>query len=235
MNMELFLFSRCGPNPAKPLFDHIKFWVFDLDNTLYPASSSLFSQIDIRMGKFIADHFNLSAENAYRLQKKYYREHGTTLRGLMDLHDVDPIEFLDYVHDIDYQVLKPSPELGEILRILPGKKVVFTNGDRNHAGRVLDRLGVRDCFDGVFDIVAANFIPKPEKASYEAMMKTLHIEGDKAAMFEDMACNLVPAHAIGMTTILVCDPMVSPKFPEGDIPWVDCVVDDLPALLRSLS
>lgn len=228
--------SRFGSNSSKSLFDHIKFWVFDLDNTLYPASSSLFSQIDIRMGEFIADHFNLSSENARRLQKKYYREHGTTLRGLMDMHDdVDPMRFLDYVHDIDYQVLKPSPELAEILRALPGKKVIFTNGDQTHARRVLDRLEVSDCFDGVFDIVAANFIPKPEKASYEAMVKALSIEGDKAAMFEDIARNLAPAHAIGMTTILVRDPTTEPEFPEGDMPWVDCVVDDLPALLRSLS
>jgi len=184
-------------------FEHVEAWVFDLDNTLYPADCNLFAEIDSRMGEFIARRFGVSPEEAQRMRKHYYYEYGTTLAGLMRLHDVCPNAFLDYVHDIDLSVIAPAPELGDALDALPGRKFIFTNGSRRHAESVIARLGIDGRFDGVFDIHAADFVPKPERAAYERFIGAHAIAAGSAAMFDDLPHNLRTAHGLGMTTVLV--------------------------------
>jgi putative hydrolase of the HAD superfamily len=193
-------------------FDHVEAWVFDLDNTLYPADCNLFAEIDARMGRFIAKRFGVSIAEAQALRKTYYYQYGTTLAGLMRLHDVCPNAFLDYVHDIDLSVVEPAPELGEALDALPGRKFIFTNGSRKHAESIAMRLGLDGRFEDVFDIRAANFIPKPETATYEAFICAHGVLPRAAAMFDDLPQNLRPAHALGMTTVLVaCAPTDHPE------------------------
>lgn len=199
--------------------DHVDAWVFDLDNTLYPASSSLFPQIDVRMRQFIADALKLSLDDAFALQKRYYREYGTTLRGLMLSHGVEPAEFLAYVHDIDCTVLSPAPQLDAALDRLAGRKVIFTNGSERHALNVLDRLGLTRHFDGIFDIKAADYIPKPNAESYRRMAARHGIAATRAAMFEDIARNLLPAAAAGMITVWVRE--------EGHTHWSGDAGSDL--------
>ncbi|MBF0393072.1 MAG: pyrimidine 5'-nucleotidase [Alphaproteobacteria bacterium] len=186
--------------------DHVEAWVFDLDNTLYPASCTLFPQIDVRMRAFIAERLGLPLDEAFRLQKRYYREYGTTLRGLMLVHGVEPTAFLDYVHEIDCSVLTPCGRLDAALGRLPGRKMVFTNGSERHAVNVLGRLGIARHFDGIFDIGAADYIPKPQPATYDLMARRHGVDPRRAAMFEDIHANLRPAAAIGMTTVWVNDP-----------------------------
>ena len=178
-------------------------WVFDLDNTLYCASTNLFGQIDVRMKSFIADFLNLHPDEAFKLQKQYFREYGTTLRGLMDRHGVNPRDFLDHVHDIDVSVVEANPALDQALESLPGRKIIFTNADTGHAERVMDRLGVRHHFEGVFDIFASNFVPKPEPVVYRALVEYYDLTPETCIMFEDMARNLKPAAEMGMTTVWV--------------------------------
>lgn len=184
-------------------FTHIKDWVFDLDNTLYPAKHDLFHQVDQRMTEFIARVLDLSAVEARRLQKLYLRDYGTTLAGLMNRHAMEPTAFLDFVHDIDVSVLPPSPELAAHLSALPGRKFIFTNGTRGHAERVATQLGVLDQFEDIFDIVSANYVPKPNADIYPTMVAKFNLQADKTVFFEDMARNLKPAHDLGMTTVLV--------------------------------
>ena len=183
--------------------NHIDCWIFDLDNTLYPASCNLFDQVDRRIGAFIAELLQVDAVEARRLQKHYFREYGTTLRGLMNHHGIVPARFLDYVHAIDVSPVPPSPALDAALAALDGRKLIFTNGSVAHAERVMNRLGVAGHFTGVFDIVAADYQPKPNPATYAAMVARHGVDPRAAAMFEDLAHNLVPAAALGMTTILV--------------------------------
>lgn len=182
---------------------HIDTWVFDLDNTLYPATANLFPQIDVRMKAFIADFLGLDLDEAFRLQKAYYREHSTTLRGLMINHAVDPDAFLDFVHDIDHTVLNPDPELGAVLERLPGRKLVYTNGSADHADGVLQALGVADRFEAVFDIRAGGYIPKPDPDSYRRFLNSHAFDPRSAIMFEDSVKNLKPAEDMGMVTVLV--------------------------------
>jgi len=184
-------------------FEHVEAWVFDLDNTLYPADCNLFAEIDTRMGEFIAERFGVSAEEAQRMRKTYYYEYGTTLAGLMRLHDVCPEAFLDYVHNIDLSVIAPAPELRNALDALPGRKFIFTNGSRKHAESVITRLGLDGRFDEVFDIHAAEFVPKPERAAYERFIGAHAIAVGSAAMFDDLPHNLRTAYGLGMTTVLV--------------------------------
>lgn len=178
-------------------------WVFDLDNTLYPASTNLFAQIDVRMKAFIAGALGLSPEDAFKLQKQYYRMYGTSLRGLILHHDVDPDAFLDYVHDIDHSVLNADPRLEALLAALPGRKLIYTNGSAYHAESVMKRLGVAHHFEDIFDIRAGLLIPKPDPAGYAAMIAKHAVTPAKAVMFEDSHKNLGPAAALGMKTVWV--------------------------------
>jgi putative hydrolase of the HAD superfamily len=186
-----------------PALSRIETWVFDLDNTLYPASSSLFPQIDIRMRRFIAERLDLSLDEAFALQKRYYREFGTTLRGLMLVHKIEPEAFLSFVHDIDCTVLDAAPRLDSALAGLEGRKLIFTNGSERHAENVLGRLGIARHFEGIFDIRAAGFVPKPQPECYRTMVERHAFDPRSALMVEDIHRNLVPAAAIGMTTLWV--------------------------------
>ena len=185
-------------------FDHIEAWVFDLDNTLYPADCNLFAQIDRRMGEFIAESFGIPLHEAQSVRETYYYEHGTTLAGLVRLHDVAPDKFLDYVHDIDLSAVAPCPELAAALRALPGRKFIFTNGSRKHAEAVAQRLGVLDQFSDICDIHALDYVyPKPMREAYERFARAHDVMPPTAAMFDDLPHNLETAHGLGMTTVLV--------------------------------
>ncbi len=178
-------------------------WIFDLDNTLYPAECNLFAQVDKRMGEFIAGFLKISFEEARALQKDYYLDYGTTLAGLMNCHGIEPAEFLDYVHDIDFSVLPKAPKLEKALDRLPGEKFIFTNGTAAYAEKVAGRLGVLGRFSDIFDIAAAGYVPKPEARAYESFLKAHNVTPARAAMFEDLPHNLEAPHGLGMATVLV--------------------------------
>ena len=187
-------------------FSDIDAWVFDLDNTLYPAQHNLFAEVDKRMTAFIQDALSVSREEAYRLQKGYLRDYGTTLAGLMNRHNMAPDAFLNFVHDIDVSILPPDLALRHMINALPGRKFIFTNGTQDHATRVAAQLSIGDLFHGIFDIVSANYVPKPNAQIYPDMLAQFGIEARRRAFFEDMARNLPPAHALGMTTVLLREP-----------------------------
>lgn len=224
-------------------FGDIEAWVFDLDNTLYPAGQNLFAQIDVRMTAFIQEALGVERDEAFRVQKEFLGEYGTTLSGLMNVHGLPPGPFLDFVHDIDVSVLTPDPLLAEALVALPGKKFIFTNGTVGHAENVTNRLGITDLFDDVFDIVAADYQPKPHADIYPKMLSRFGIEAHKSAFFEDMARNLTPAHKIGMKTVLVTQEgedgvkkMHMPeKYRQHDEAHIDVTITDLSGFLKQLT
>ncbi|MGE0503688.1 MAG: pyrimidine 5'-nucleotidase [Rhizobiaceae bacterium] len=227
------------PDPRR--FDRVTDWVFDLDNTLYPHHSNLFSQIDVKMTAYVSTLLSLPKEEARKLQKELYLEYGTTLNGLMERHGIDPDEFLKQVHDIDYSWLSPDPKLGEAIATLPGRKFIFTNGDRGHAERTARQLGILDHFDDIFDIVAAGLTPKPARPTYDRFVALHKIVGENAVMFEDLARNLAVPKALGMTTVLIVPNNFEPTFAEI---WerdpafdddVDFVTDDLTAFLTTIN
>jgi putative hydrolase of the HAD superfamily len=184
---------------GRPLHE-IETWIFDLDNTLYPHSCNLFLEIETRMAAFMCAEFGIDTAAAHAMRRHYFRTYGTTLRGLMNENGIDPHRFLDYVHAIDVTPVQPAPELKAALAALTGRKLVFTNADHRHAERVLERLGIADAFEGVFDIHAAEYLPKPDHGTYARFLQRFVVEPRGAAMVEDIAPNLVPAHALGMTT-----------------------------------
>ena len=224
------------PDPAD--FAHARVWIFDLDNTLYPAACNLFAQVDRRMTEFISDRFDLPWDDARAMQKQYFRSYGTTLRGLMTEHDVDPVAFLDYVHDIDVSPVCPTPELARALEGLPGRKLIHTNGSCRHAANVLARLGCADRFEGVFDIVEAGYVPKPDPRPYRMLADRFGIDPAEAVMVEDIARNLVPAAAMGMTTVWVASEADWGRPDRGGVGagrHIGHVTDDLVAWLSALS
>ena len=166
---------------------HVDQWVFDLDNTLYPAECDLFAEIDARMTRFVADALSLPLNDAMALQKQYYVDHGTTLKGLMSIHGLEPGPFLDYVHDIDLSAIEATEQLHKAIADLPGRKYVFTNGSRGHADRVVERLGLTSLFDGHFGIEDAGYQPKPARFAFERLHDTFDIDPGRAVMFEDMS------------------------------------------------
>ena len=192
-----------GRTATRRGFDHTQVWIFDLDNTLYPADCNLFAQVDRKMGEFIARFLGVPFVYARHLQKTYYRQFGTTLTGLMQVHRMDPKPFLDYVHDLDLSVVKEHPELAAAIDRLPGRKLIFTNGSRAHAERVAGKLGVLQCFDGIFDICDADYVPKPTASCYQHFCRAHDVDATASAMFEDIPHNLEAPHALGMTTVLV--------------------------------
>jgi putative hydrolase of the HAD superfamily len=226
------------PDPAG--FAHIRDWVFDLDNTLYPHHSNLFSQIDVKMTGYVSELLQLSREDARKIQKDLYKEYGTTLNGLIELHGIDPDDFLEKVHDIDYSWLDPDPALGEAIRELPGRKFIFTNGDRAHAERAARQLGILDHFDEIFDIVAAGLVPKPARETYDKFSALHRVDTARAVMFEDLARNLAVPKALGMTTVLIVPRNFEPTFSEiwesdpDQADDVDYVTDDLATFLRTV-
>jgi putative hydrolase of the HAD superfamily len=194
-------------------------WIFDLDNTLYPADSGLFTHVAERMTAFIAEYFGVDHEEATRLRRQLFLDHGTTLRGLMDEHGLDPDPFLDYVHDIDMSGLTPDDAVVAGLARLKGRKYVFTNASGDYARRILDRIGLKALIDGIFDIRDAGYVPKPAPETYDRMIARLGVDPSRAVMIEDIARNLAPAAALGMTTVWLHTPTPwgSEPAPEGAV------------------
>ena len=182
-------------------FAHIRTWVFDLDNTLYPVTEKLLAQIDQHMGSFVANFLNVDATEARRIQKTYFRKYGLTLRGLMLHHGLDPVRYYDEMTPLDLTQVDPHPALADALRGLRGRKVIYTNASAHHAEMVLDRLGMVDVFDGIYDIAAAEYVPKPAIESYRILCERHDIDPSHAAMIDDIARNLEPAATLGMTTV----------------------------------
>jgi putative hydrolase of the HAD superfamily len=227
--------------PRMPAFGAVETWIFDLDNTLYPAECDLFAQVDRRMGAFIAALLGVDPVEARRVQKRYYRDYGTTLRGLMHEHQVEPLGFLDYVHDIDLSPVPPDRMLCAAIAALPGRKFILTNGTRAHAEKVARRIGVLEHFDDIFDIAAGDFVPKPDPAIYRRFIERFSILPARAAIFEDLSRNLEAPSALGMTTVLV--KVAGRPHPDAREDWtpqdetaghVDHVTDDLSGFLGEI-
>ena len=223
-------------------FSHINSWVFDLDNTLYPAHGDVFAQIDKKMTAFISRYLALHPTQARILQKQYLVEYGTSLSGLMAVHGMDPADFLDYVHDVDLDMLKPDPRLRSGLSKLKGRKFLFTNGSRGHAKNIGEHLQIYDVFDGVFAIEDAHYIPKPKSAPYRQFIAEYDIDPARALMVEDTVRNLEVPKALGMATLLITSTLDVSNEPEAcrpsngtNIPdYVDAHTHDLPGWLLRL-
>jgi len=207
-------------------FQHIRDWVFDLDNTLYPARA-LYDEIGERMTAFIARAAGASTDEALFLREHYFHEYGATIVGLVRHHGIDAREFLAYVHDADLSVLTPDPELRDLIAALPGRRIVFTNGGGGHAERVLKRLQLDDLIEGVFDIEHAELAPKPQRESYDRLIQVRGVRPDRAILVEDTLRNLEPAHAMGFVTALV-----GPVHPDPRPAYVDHWADEVKTILR---
>jgi putative hydrolase of the HAD superfamily len=198
--------AMTAPDPlpetqAAPDFRHVRHWIFDLDNTLYDAHCGVFAQIERRMTDYVANFTGLPREDARALQKSLYRAHGTTMNGMMKLHGIAPDDYLSFVHDIDLSALAPDPALTAAVARLPGRRYIFTNGCRHHAGRILDRIGLTHLFPEIWDIRTIGFTPKPDQAAYDAVVATSGLDPNGAAMFDDIPHNLLAARQLGMTTV----------------------------------
>lgn len=178
-------------------------WVFDLDNTLYDAETELFPQIERRMTAYVAKIAGLEPDAARALQHRYLMEYGATITGLIRHHDLDAQDFLDFVHDVDARTLSPDPDLAALIAALPGRKLVYTNGSRGHAERVLTRLGLAALFEACFAIEDAELHPKPQPEGFARFLARHKLEPRRAVMVEDTARNLMPAHALGFFTVLL--------------------------------
>ena len=187
----------------------IKFWLFDLDNTLYSGDTKVFDQVDKKMSKFISEKLKVSLEEAKKIQKNYFHEYNTTLNGMIKNHDIDANEFLEFVHDVDLEFLKKDEPLKEEIEKLKGKKIIFTNGSKAHASNVTSRIGIEQLFDGVFDIVDSDFYPKPSIEPYKKIIENYKIVPEYCIFFEDIARNLKPAYELGMKTVWI----------ENNEPW----------------
>jgi len=209
-------------------------WLFDLDNTLYPATTRMFDQIDHRMGAYIANLLGCDDDEARRVQKLYFHDHGTTLSGLMHYHEVAPYEFLEFVHDIDMTPLAAAPRLADRITRLPGRKIVFTNGDAPYAEKVLAALDLSGCFDGMWDIHAMNYRPKPEPSAYHGVIEAFGIVPERAVFVEDSARNLAPAKALGMQTVWL-DLATEWGDRAMDPAAIDLVIDDFSEWLDALA
>lgn len=214
--------------------EKIKYWVFDLDNTLYPHQADLFTQVDHKMGLFIQDMFDVSYEEAKRRQKNFFKKHGTTLRGLMTEHGIEPYGYLDFVHDIDFSVLDVDKTLNEAVDKLPGEKFIYTNASTSYAQDVLSRIGLSGKFKDIFDIHDAKFLPKPDMRSYHKMVDKFSIDPKSSVMVEDIAGNLNPAAKLGMTTVWVpTDTVWSENDHSEDN--IHHVAEDLPQWLAGIA
>ncbi len=214
------------------MLTNIDCWIFDLDNTLYPASANLFAQIHVNMGAYIQNLLGVDPVEAHRIQKDLYHSHGMTLPGLMELHSIDPHDFLDKVHAVDVDVVTPHPELAGLIARLPGRKFVFTNADAPYAERVLARLGLSDSFDAMHDIHALNYVPKPQAPAYASLCSKYDIDPARALFVEDLARNLVPAKAIGMTTVWIDNG--SEQGPGAERDHIDYTISDVGSWLADV-
>ncbi len=216
-----------------PALRHVDCWIFDLDNCLYPASANLFELIDARMTEYVQRLVGCDHDQARRIQKSYFHEHGTTLSGLMAANNVDPHDFLDFVHDIDLARISADPGLVAAIDKLPGRKFVFTNGAADYAGRVLDKLGLANLWDGMHDIHAMNYVPKPDPRSYAALCERHGINPARALFVEDMARNLAPAKVLGMTTVWIDNGSESGSH-DADERFIDYRIADIGIWLNEI-
>jgi len=208
-------------------FSHVRYWVFDLDNTLYPPAARLFDQIEVKMTAYVMRALDVTHAEADRLRAKYWRDYGTTLAGLMAHHGIDPWSYLLDVHDISFDALTPDPDLAARITALPGRRIVYTNGDAPYAQKVLKARGLENVFDAVYGIEHADWRPKPERQAFEAIFEADNLPTDQAAMFEDDIRNLAEPHAMGMQTVHVA--------PDPDPhPHIHHHTDDLSAFLLRL-
>ena len=187
----------------------IKCWIFDLDNTLYSGQTKVFDQVDKKMSSFISNKLNVSLEEAKKIQKEYFHKYSTTLSGMMKNHKINAMEFLEFVHDVNLDFLEKNKDLEKEIAQIVGKKIIFTNGSRAHAENVTKRIGINKLFDGIFDIVESNFIPKPSIEAYKILIEKYKIEPQYCIFIEDIARNLKPAHELGMKTVWI----------KNDEPW----------------
>lgn len=215
-------------------------WVFDLDNTLYPASCNLFAEMEARMTAFVADLINISEDEAHDLQKNYFVEYGTTLNGLMQVHGCKPDDFLDHVHDVDLSPLPRLPELVENIESLSGRKYVYTNGSHKHALRVTEKIGFRDSFDGIYALEDARYVPKPDRLAVEAFLRRFNIDPRNGVFFDDVPRNLLTAHELGFVTVLIHSDVDWSHEPEEIRPamkgndygdYIDYTADDIATFL----
>lgn len=208
-------------------FSHVETWVFDLDNTLYPPHMRLFDQIEVRMTAYVMQALGVAETEANRLREQYWREHGTTLAGLMRLHDVDPAPYLSEVHDIDFSVLHPDPDLAQAIKALPGRKIVYTNGCAPYAENVLAARGLSGLFEAIYGVEHADFHPKPDRQAFETVFDKDGLTQSRAAMFEDDPRNLKVPHEMGLRTVLVT--------PQPELErHIHHHTDDLTGFLRQL-
>ena len=211
-----------------------KFWIFDLDNTLYAGNTRVFEQISKRISKYISEKLNVSIEEAKKIQKNYFYEYNTTLNGMIKNHKIDANEFLEFVHNVNIDFLKEDPKLKEELKQLEGKKFIFTNGSKKHALNVIQRIGINQSFDGIFDIVDSDFIPKPAIEPYKKLVEKHKIDPNLCVLVEDIARNLKPAYEMGMKTVWI----------ENDEPWaakfsdsnfINYKINNLPEFLKQVN
>ena len=191
------------------VFQSIKYWIFDLDNTLYSAKTKVFNQVEKKMTEYVSNKLNTNLDEARKIQKNYFYEYNTTLNGLIKNHKVDAKEFLEFVHNIDISFLKKDLELSEELKKLEGKKIIFTNGSKKHALNVTQKIGIDHHFEDIFDIIDCDFIPKPEIEPYQKLVKKHKIDPNLCVFIEDIARNLKPAYEMGMKTVWI----------KNDEPW----------------
>lgn len=215
-----------------PALSHVRNWIFDLDNTLYPASANLFPMIDARIGQYVQNLLGLDAVEAHKVQKGYFHAHGTTLAGLMAEHGTDPHHYLADVHDVDMSVLEMNAALVEGLALLPGRKLIFTNGDAPYAMKVLDRLGLGETFEAIHDVHATQYRPKPDPLAYRGLCDAYDLDPHASLFVDDMARNLAPAKAIGMTTVWIDNG--SEQGPDDGRSFIDYTTTDLGAWLHSI-
>ncbi|MCC6006304.1 MAG: pyrimidine 5'-nucleotidase [Rhodobacteraceae bacterium] len=213
---------------VRDAFSHVRTWVFDLDNTLYPPSSRLFDQIEVRMTAWVSRALGVDHLEASRIRADYWRRFGTTLAGLIELHGIDPLPYMEDVHDISLFGLTPDPDLAERIAALPGRRIVYTNGPRSHAARVLERRGLSDVFEGVFGAEDAGFVPKPRAGAFHSVFSAAGVEPERGAMFEDDPRNLEVPHGLGMRTVLV-------HATDPGMPHVEHQTDDLGGFLGPLA
>jgi len=210
----------------------VETWIFDLDNTLYPASCGLFPKVQARMNEYICNRLGVPMDAAKVLRAQYFRDHGTTMHGLMVVHRIDPHEFMAFVHDVDLECVPANPELVTALHGLSGRKLVYTNGSVPHAQNLLKHLGISDYFDDIFDIVASDFAPKPAMAALRLFVDRYGVRPEGALMVKDMAKNLAPAAKLGMTTAWIRTGVEWAAIPP-DADYINYVVDDLAGFLAA--
>ena len=208
-------------------------WIFDLDNTLYPSTSHLFDQISERIGIFVSNYLSIPLDDARVLQKQYFFDHGTTLRGLMLENSVDPYEFLDFVHDIDFSPLQPDSRLIEALEKIEGQRLIFTNADAAYAKKVTNQLGIDKFFPNIFDIIDAEFIPKPYQKPYDLIIKKYNLDPNKSIFFEDILRNLGPAKQMGMKAVWIKN-NGDWALPDSEGVTADHETNNLPEWINSL-